>query len=141
MGLKNITESAIELKYNGMTVKVAPGQVIDVRDFNINNAEVMAVEQMLTEKHVDSVGKKQFENVKTLSNMTDAQINAEIKRLNEVIEAMKEEVAPREAQLTEAATQVADLTGKLELAAKRIEQLEADLEEAKAKIKNKNKDA
>ena len=86
MGLKNISTKAEMVKYNGISKIVEPGDSIDVRDFNINNNEVAGVEHILSDKHRTGDGKKIFEQVKTLSNMTDAQINAEIARLKQELE-------------------------------------------------------
>lgn len=91
MGLKNVSLEAQPVKYNGVELVLQPGDVVDVRDFNINNSEVTGVEDILLNKHRDSEGKRVFEQIKTISNMTNAQINEEIEKLKVALEDARKE--------------------------------------------------
>lgn len=134
MGLKNTGKIAIDIQYNGIKITLLPDGIVDTRDFNINNNEVMAVEENLCDKYLDddpeseTYRKKLLVRVKTLSNMSDSQINDEIKRLGEVIEGLKADTAPREEELTKQAELIAELNGKCAAAQEYAEKLEALLD-------------
>lgn len=140
MGLKNITDLPEKVKYNGVEKVVNPGEVFDVRDFNINNTEVMSVEAMLSEKHRRPISgggeSKVFEHSQTLSNMTDKEINAEIIRLREEIEEIKEGNAPLETQLLESTNEINRLNADLLAARTDVTTLTTQLDESKDKIKD-----
>lgn len=134
MGLKNISKLAMNIQYNGIIIELAPDAVVDVRDFNINNHEVMAIEENLCDKYLDmdpeskTYRQKLLQRVKTLSNMTDAQVNAEIKRLEEVVEGLKADAAPREQEIADQAKMIGDMQGQLDAAQKYGEKLESLLD-------------
>lgn len=127
MGLKNITKTAEKIKYNGIERVVAPGAVIDVRDFDINNNEVMSVESILIDKHRDGSGVKIFEHIKTLGNMTDAQINAEIKRLQDELNDLQEESRAKDKDVEVMTKENLDLKTALGIANEEIEKLKAEI--------------
>lgn len=145
MGLKNITQSAEKVKYNGIEKIVNPGDVIDVRDFNINNTEAFSVEAMIMEKHRRSLEgggeSKVFEQVQTLSNMTHAEINSEILRLREKIDEMEAEKEPLEKQLAEQATEINKLNSDLVTANAENVSLTSQLDEATKELKKLKKAA
>lgn len=135
MGLKNISKKAERIKYNGVEVLVEPDATVDVRDFNIHNNEVMAVEDILSNKHRDENGAKIFEHSKTISNMTDAQINAEIERLKQELEFSNTESLAKDKDLESQAVEIEKYKDEAAKDAKKIEKLEKKVETLEEKIK------
>jgi hypothetical protein len=133
MGLKNISQQVVNLKYNGIKKDLKPGDVVDVRDFNIQNHTVLAVEENLLNIHRGADDKRLLEHVSTSSDMSAAQINEEVARLNAVVKDLEDGMVIKDKELEATNKENVDLKALLDAANKELEALKKEVAALKKK--------
>lgn len=129
--LKNKTKLAVPVKYNGRIIKILAGKSIDVRDFDVANADVKNVEKGLIIKYP---GK--FESVK---GSGDPEIDRETANQ---ISALEEKLAEGEKVIIELresnsnlAENVETSSGELQVEKERADSLKKEADDATAALK------
>lgn len=125
---------AVNIKYNEKTITVEPGEVLDVRNFDVPQANVLAVEAHVMKKNPGAFKQDASPLVAATSKEAESQIQALTNNINDV-NAQNSNLIKENAKLRDEINSLKNEQNGFEIL---IKDLKSDVRDLKAKIKNLN---